>query len=57
MNDLILDKNEGVEEEGDENEVSDDMQCLLTKTNEFKFTKPNKFLFVPVSLRWKEKKY
>ena len=42
--------------EGEENEVSNDIQCLFTKANKVKFTKPNKFLFVPVSLSWKENK-
>ena len=42
--------------EGDENEVSGDIQCLFMKAKECKFTKPNKFLFLPVSLNWKEKK-
>ena len=41
--------------EDDENEVTGDIQCLFTKAKECKFTKPNKFLFVPVSLSWKEK--
>lgn len=46
------DKNEaGEDEEYEDDEVSEDIQCLFTKANEsVKFTKSNKFLFVPVSL-------
>ena len=38
-----------------EDDETGDIQCLFTKAKECKFPKPNKFLFVPVSLSWKEK--
>ena len=36
--------------------MTGDIQYLFTEAKECKFTKPNKFLFVPVRLNWKEKK-
>ena len=46
------------EDTSDDNqdEVSGEVQYLYTKTNEVKFVKPNMFLFVPVSVSWKERK-
>ena len=58
------DENEGkkdpasAEDTSDDNQdgVSGEVQYLCTKTNEVKFVKPNMFLFVPVSVSWKERK-